>query len=366
MHFRVFETWRLIAALLVMIYHFLRFAPPGHEPAAATLYRMLPLMEMFFMISGFLIMLRYADTLGREPGAYRKFIVRRLARFYPLYLATVLFFTAIAIAVHFGWATTASPDRFVLSALPANLLMVQAWGFTDTLTFNYVSWSISAEWFCYLLLPVIVLCHRRLGLVGLAGLAILSIMVLETATGVGLIPFDSWLKADTWGAYRAFADFVLGALVAVAVRRDRTGIRSHWPGWILFGLSVAAMLAMADSYLVVALLAAAMYLAAVAEANNPHGAAWLAPLHPVGRVSLGIYLLHPVIEALLLSVLWRMLVEPAGFVGYYVYWLLPMAATISLAIASERWFETPAARLVGQWFGADGARNRKRAVVPAE
>ncbi len=33
------------------------------------LYRLMPLMEMFFMISGFLIMMRYGETLVRESGS---------------------------------------------------------------------------------------------------------------------------------------------------------------------------------------------------------------------------------------------------------------------------------------------------------
>ena len=64
MHFRTLEVWRLAAAVTVMMWHFLRYSPPGHEAASNALYRLMPLMEMFFMISGFLIMLRYAD--GRD------------------------------------------------------------------------------------------------------------------------------------------------------------------------------------------------------------------------------------------------------------------------------------------------------------
>ena len=48
MHFRIFETWRLGAALLIMVWHFLRFAPPGHEPAGDFLFRLLPLMAVSY------------------------------------------------------------------------------------------------------------------------------------------------------------------------------------------------------------------------------------------------------------------------------------------------------------------------------
>ena len=145
MHFRVFEFWRLSAALLIMSWHFLRFAPPGHEEVSAGMYRLMPLMEMFFMISGFLIMLRYADKLGGESGAYRRFIIRRLARFYPLYFVTLVFFTVIAVGVQWGWLHSDDPRRYAPEAFLPNLLMVQAWGLTDVLTYNYVAWSMLAE-----------------------------------------------------------------------------------------------------------------------------------------------------------------------------------------------------------------------------
>ena len=65
MHFRVFDCWRLTAAMLIMAYHFLFFAPYGVETGPRILHRLLPLLDMFFMISGFLIASRYATEATR-------------------------------------------------------------------------------------------------------------------------------------------------------------------------------------------------------------------------------------------------------------------------------------------------------------
>lgn len=370
MHFRIFEAWRLMAALLIMVWHFMRYAPPGHEAASAGLYRLMPLMEMFFMISGFLIMLRYADVLMRERGGYMRFIIRRVARFYPLYLVTLGFFVVIAVAVHLGVVQTDAPERYAFSALLPNILLIQAWGVTDTLTYNYVAWSMSAEWFCYLLLPVIVFTYRVAGKTGLAVTAILSIAALEYAVLAGIIPFPSWLRADTWGAYRAFADFALGALVAIAARDSQWTLKSHAPAWVMFGLSVVAMATLQSSYVIVAMLALSMFLAALAERNNPAGSRNLTPLHPVAKVSLGIYLIHPVIESIMFAIVWRKLVEPLGVMSFYVYWLLPMLIVIAVAIVSERFFETPLANAIGGWakrrFPPAPARNVQTVPAPVE
>jgi peptidoglycan/LPS O-acetylase OafA/YrhL len=362
MHFRTLEIWRLSAALAVMMWHFLRYAPPGHEAASAALYRLMPLMEMFFMISGFLIMLRYADTLMSEPGSFRRFIVRRLARLYPLYFMTLLFFCVVAAALHLGLVQSEQPERYAWSALPANILLVQAWGLTDTLTFNDVGWTLSAEWFCYLTLPVLVLAYQRYVIWGLAAVAAAAIVALEIGVAMGWIPFPSWLQANTWGAYRAFADFALGAMVAVAVRDSRLRLTSLVPGWLVFIAAVAAMATLQNAYVIVLLLAAATFLAALAERNDPEAAAYLKPLHPIGRVSFGIYMIHPVIESVLLAVVWRKMLEPMGVMSFYAYWYLPAAAVIATALLSDRYFEGPVSRYLNARFGGTqaGAAAQKR------
>lgn len=361
MHYRIFETWRLTAALTIMMWHFLRYAPPGHEEASAALYRLMPLMEMFFMISGFLIMERYGDRLLKERGSFARYLLRRIARFYPLYLVTLLFFCVVALAIDFGFVQTGDPGRYAWSALPANLLLLQAWGLTDTLTFNYVAWSMSAEWFCYLLLPLIILAYRVGGKTGLAVLAALCILVLEVAVAARIIPFASWLEANTWGAYRAFADFALGAFVAMAVRDSRWRLESHAPAWIVFALAIAAMATNQYSYVIVLLLGLAMYCAALAERNRPDSSLYLAFLHPLGKVSLGIYLIHPVIESVFLAIVWRKLLEPLGVVSFYTYWFVPALVVIGVAMVSHRYFERPA----GDWIMGRllGAKPRPR---PAE
>ncbi|MCV0394697.1 MAG: acyltransferase [Rhizobiaceae bacterium] len=352
MHFRILETWRLTAALLVMIWHFLRYAPTGAEAASAALYRLLPLMEMFLMISGFLIMMRYADTLLTSRGSLMRFLVRRVARLYPLYLATLAFFAVIGLLIHLGFGQSNWPGRYDFSLLPANILLIQGWGVSEHLTFNYVAWTLSAEWFCYLLFPVVVLVARRWGIGGLVMLAFITISGLEVATTTGIIPFHSWMKADTWGAYRAFADFVIGAGIALAVTRTPPIRIGRFAPWLSMTLALVAMQAELGDYLVLMLLALSIWLAAKAEKTNPDSTVFLAPLAPVGRVSFGIYLIHPVVETVMFSIIWKMALEPTDIIGFYVYWVLPMAMTVLLAVASERWFEAPLARRIGARFDA--------------
>ncbi|SIQ76159.1 Peptidoglycan/LPS O-acetylase OafA/YrhL, contains acyltransferase and SGNH-hydrolase domains [Rhizobium sp. RU20A] len=345
MHFRIFETWRLTAAILVMLYHFLRYGPGDQYAISHMLERLLPLLDMFFMISGFLILLRYGDRIT-DRASYRDFILKRLVRFYPLYLATLVFFIAVGVAVHLGLAPSTQPLRYETALIPHNLLLIQAWGLTDHLSFNYVAWSLSAEWFCYLLLPVFVFAMARGGIVGLLLLAFVTIALMEAAILAGVMPFESWLKADTWGAYRAFADFALGGAVMLAVKTSRLRLASPLPAWLAFGLAIGAMLLLAPAAIILALLALAMFLAALSERNNPAGSSVLRYLSPAGAVSFGIYLLHPVIETILLAVVWRKLSGIGVDLNFYIYLAMPMTITVLVAMASDRWFEKPLANRI--------------------
>lgn len=361
-HFRILESWRLSAALAVMVYHFLRYAPGDQRPASEVLERFLPLMDMFFMISGFLIMMRYADTLLEGRRAIGRFFVRRLMRIYPLYLFTLAFFAAVGLAAQAGLFEPRWHGRYDFAVFWQHVLLVQGWGLSEGLAFNYVGWTLSAEWFCYLLFPLIVLVYRVGGAAGLLVLLAAVVAGLELAVAGGLIPFEHWMLADTWGAYRAFADFVIGALVAVAVRHQPQRAASHLPAWVAFLAALVAMYTEREPYLVLALLTGALYLAAAAEHANPAGARFLTPLHPVGRVSFGIYLLHPVVETVLLAGLWGLVLERTGLVPFFVYWYLPMAAAIAAAMLSERFFETPVARRIA---ARTGGASRPAAAVQA-
>lgn len=367
MHFRIFDAWRLTAALLIMTYHFLYAGPMAHEtPGIAFLYRLLPLLDMFFMMSGFFIAARYARRLS-SPADFVGFMRRRIARVYPLHLLTLGFFAVMGLVFASGLVASAEPERWDLSALPANILALHALGTTSALTFNYVSWSVSAEIFCYALFPLVVLALRRGGLGGLVLLLAVWVAGLEAASAAGLFPREHWLKADTFGAWRAFADFVLGAIVAVLVERRLAAAAgrplSHRPGFLALGLALATMLLQASPYLTIALFAAAMLFTACAESARPDSTRVLAPLAPVSRLAFSIYLLHPVMETLFLSLLWKRVLSPLdpSLLLFYAYLAVPMTATIAVALLSERFVEPRLARLV-----AGPARPRPMpACVPA-
>jgi peptidoglycan/LPS O-acetylase OafA/YrhL len=354
MQFRLFGFWRLFAAFLVMSYHFAHHAPAHADAIVAWFERMMPLLDMFFMISGFLIFQRYHDRI-ETPKAYGAYLIKRLARLYPLHVMTTGFFVLVAFAVSAGLVQSQGADggmsRYNWSELPTNMLLLQAWGVTEDLTFNYVSWSLSAEWLCYLLLPLIIFAARKAGLPGLFLLLAVVVGLLELLVAKGIMPYESWMKTSTWGAYRAFADFIIGAIVCQLFMRSNLALKSTAPAWITIIAAVIGMHMGWSPYFLFGMIALALFLAAVAERNANLSSSWMDRFAPIANVSFGIYLWHPVMEAIFISLLWRRFIEPTGLINFYVWLLVPMGMSVLVSLLSYRLVERPANNAILSWAG---------------
>ncbi len=358
MFFRIFDCWRFLAALGIMVYHYLFFAP-GLDGAAgpAFLFRLSPMLDMFFMISGFLIMIHYHHRIA-TLGECGVFLRRRIARLYPLHLLTLGFFVAIVLAGALGIIQLNDQPRWRLADLPLQLLGIHAWGTTDILAFNYPSWSVSAEFMCYLAFPALALLARRLGLAGYALVLLAYVALLEALSRAGVFATGHWTTADTLGAYRALADFAAGGLAAMIVMRRPFEVGSHWPGFLALALAVASMMTQSGVYLSLLLVAASIVLIGLSESGRPESTRALHPLMALTQVSFGIYLWHGVMEMIFFNLIWKRFVGPAGTIDFFVFWWLPMIATVLVAILSNRTYEAYLGRLLA-------GRRRGAGLVPA-
>ena len=179
------------------------------------------------------------------------------------------------------------------------------------------------------------------------------------------MPYDSWMKASTWGAYRAFADFIIGAIVCSAFLKTKLPLRSSLPAWATIIGAVLGMHAGVPAYFSLAFIAVALFLAAVSERNAPDAYKSLDYFAPVANVSFGIYLWHPVMESIFLSLIWRRFIEPLGLIDFYLYLLIPMILTVLVSLLSFRLVERPANNFILSMAGVKRA-NPQPGAVPAE
>src|ERR1700688_4009579 len=167
---RPLTSLRFFMALTIVVCHFCGLLPftisISQLPAKGYLG-----VDFFFILSGFILSHVYLDGLSLGTVHPYDFYIKRLARIYPVHLFTLLLTVFLAAAFlqlsRYMYPTIVTPGFFSDVCPPgrflANLLLVHAWGWErNTLySLNKPSWSISAEWFAYLLFPMLVTCLRR-------------------------------------------------------------------------------------------------------------------------------------------------------------------------------------------------------------
>jgi peptidoglycan/LPS O-acetylase OafA/YrhL len=240
---------RIIAAVWVVLFHFrplLRDAAPGFRDALAPVLNCgAQGVDLFFILSGFVLTWNYLDRMGSSWSARATlhFLWLRLARVWPVYLVTLhLAALWVIFTLHVGQVPAKDLSQFTAVSYVRQILLVQLWfqPFFDGSSWDGPAWSISAEWLAYLLFGALVLVVFRImhatrarTLMWLAIAASLPPVVLMLLSGQFYTPW-SWLP-------RIVMQFTAGALVAAAVGRLRPSDRGRRCAGYLSALLIAAL-----------------------------------------------------------------------------------------------------------------------------
>lgn len=169
-------------------------------------------VSFFFVLSGFILTYNYADIFrdGVSLANYKQFVWDRWTKIYPVQLATLLMVLPISIS---------SPNLPLdWRAVPAHLLLLQCWwpssepGFNRFL--NVPSWSISCEWFFYLLAPLAMFCALGRGrrwvpvLLTSGYICALGLILSRSHSDYSRLYFVSWFAPSR------FVEFLIGIFVA--------------------------------------------------------------------------------------------------------------------------------------------------------
>jgi peptidoglycan/LPS O-acetylase OafA/YrhL len=173
---------RIVAALWVFAHHI----SPHVLPRLPFLEVFEPLIsrgglgvDLFFILSGFILSYNYVAKLGTrfQPRRAVRFIRLRLARVYPVHFVTLVTSAVLVlIASALNASYQAQSENTVLTFVE-NLFLIQAW-FGQPYSWNGVAWSVSAEWFAYLLFPLAAVLFFRVRSLTAAILVGLSIVIL--------------------------------------------------------------------------------------------------------------------------------------------------------------------------------------------
>jgi peptidoglycan/LPS O-acetylase OafA/YrhL len=150
---------RWFAALWVVLFHFgpnvQSILPVWHVVAPISSVGLIG-VDLFFFLSGFILAYNYLAQFARfDLSRYRHFLALRLARIYPVYLVTLLIVLVVLVASRADHTSIFVGHMFGKKGFVENLFMVNAWNVRHpVLGWDFPAWSVSAEWFAYLLFPL--------------------------------------------------------------------------------------------------------------------------------------------------------------------------------------------------------------------
>jgi peptidoglycan/LPS O-acetylase OafA/YrhL len=291
-------------------------------------------VDLFSFLSGFVIAHNYAERLAHPaPGQRRRFFWLRVARLFPLHLFAMASLGGLFLAL--GSPALGPAEQYTAGGFVAQLLLVHAWGLRSDLDWNVPSWTVSAEWLCYLVFPLAAGPLVRLRRSGTA-LGLATAVVAATVAAVVALGHPHMNATLLAGCLRIGGEFAAGALLQ---RAHAAGGLAALP-WTR--LTVLALLA---ALLVPALSPATglfAFGALVLALAHDRSAASRPLRHPVvvylGEISYSIYLMHWIVLLAIQAAHPRL--------GPWIFLLLDFAAILGVAVLTHHAIERPARRAI--------------------
>jgi len=306
---------RGIAALLTVLFHIdlVLSSFGGHlldGKISSILSRMYLMVDFFFILSGFILCYVYAknfeDPVTRQ--SFRKFTIARFARVYPLHLFSLLLTMIFLFLLH-QWGAKVTPILDAENSLYSfitNLFLLHSMNLHQWFTFTHASWSISTEWWMYMLFPFLVGPIMKLSKAGrhvifalcIVGYLVIGFLLVPLVTVPDAISFlkDSHFSLNVayqFGFFRCMFGFIIGMMVYFGYKEDwnKKILSSGYTFLVLIsGLALCLHFAVLDVLTV--LFFPCILLSAAYGNQNLNSILESKPLQKLGEWSFSIYLIH--------------------------------------------------------------------------
>lgn len=172
------------ACIVAFVWHYQHFAPTEGSPFADIFVFSYPngwiMVELFFMLSGFGMVLGYAHKLLNHEISFGKYMRRRLDKIYPLFFFTLILVVILEFIYKAKVGETFVYGNFDLYHFFLNLVLCQDGLFVTHWSFNAPSWCISICFILYIIL-FIVFYHSKditAAIYKFSGLGVLAAILL--------------------------------------------------------------------------------------------------------------------------------------------------------------------------------------------
>jgi|SRR5450432_357147 peptidoglycan/LPS O-acetylase OafA/YrhL len=374
---------RGIAALLTVIFHVDLFMGNAlvHPSASMILHRMYLMVDFFFILSGFIMCYVYGNRFKQQVKRkdFKKFTIARFSRVYPLHFATLIFTIFIlSLAARLG-----VPKNPILQidnnaySVVTNLLLLHSMNFHNWFTWVHASWSISTEWWAYMIFPFLVTPFFRLKSRGRAfvcficfiGYACITFLIIPIVTVPVEISFVKENPAELtinvayqYGFVRCMCGFILGMMMHHAFI-DQWGKKILGNGWTMVLLAAGAFTCMHFNLpdMITVAFFPFILLCGAYGSEGINRIFSTRPFQRIGDWSFSIYLVHqPLLIVILYTLEYLNPVKQGApqqqnqVPGLLVSWticLVFIALTLFVSFLTYRFVENPARR----WLNAKAA-----------
>ena len=365
---------RGVAALFILLNHVLLIHSCLRETFVSPRLGLFGLMgmDLFFILSGFVIYYNYADKIRQNPNeGIVKFIIARIARLYPLYLLFIVFFFVFNF---FKMAPNYEGMAANFASFPIFLAGMQSWfyGFIDNTAIirlqgsANISWSISTEFALYLFfIPVILLSLKTLKIklslktwhIIFFLLLILNILCVNWASGETFLSaaldkifgkIDAYRPQD-WLTYHSplsrSLQFAMGGVLAIIYKNfdfEKISIKPYKILTILTSVILALyMIFMHKITFVDKTIVALIFMALIVMSTTIGSSEFLKtkPLLLMGELSYSTYLLHIIFVQFLAY-------NGKHLISYIINVPIFFIATYLVAYIVYRFYEMPARKAV--------------------
>lgn len=227
---------RFFAAWHVVLFHNLYLS--GSElPSLGFLRQSINMgftaVNFFFVLSGFILTTVYLDTKAAGNIDKKSFWVKRLARIYPLFLFALILDAPRTVIYFFETSGAMMGGVKSIIAGTANIMLIQSWIPQVTSSWNSPGWSLSNEFFFYLLFPIVLPWITK----GSVSRALKIMMGLFLLSMFLILPFVLFLNPQDHPALFTVArfypllhlpEFLFGIALGSVFRSQRTTRFTHW------------------------------------------------------------------------------------------------------------------------------------------
>ena len=339
------DAIRGVAAISVMLYHFSPFLAAGKVLPSSYLA-----VDLFFLLSGFVIAHAYDRKIENGMG-FGTFLLIRLIRLYPLYLAGTLLGFFYLLVKNRLMPAEYMPLSEIGTQLTTGMFFIPLVGeaYHTIFPLNPASWSLFFEFIVNIAYVAAFFVLSKRVLTGLIAVSLVLLVVASVAAGT--LDFGMTGKTIISGLPRVSFSFFLGVLLCRSMTRHQGSLgflrRGRWvEAAILLTLAVFAIAPtgagrVAYDLACIAIVFPIMVVTGAVAPTAPRLAGFYGWL---GRISYPIYIIHTPMLMIIAGAGKAASIDP--FAHHPWFGMVMAAAVVVIADIATRLYDEPVRRFL--------------------